>query len=161
MADRANFRINPANALGIEADQTRSRLIALALSKPENYYKLRDTAVNAITKNLACIIYDMYWDILTEGLIPEFTDEGEAPELGYKTAGDNKFQLCYPEVAGSPYAGEDFRPKIPEKEVNIICSKISDQIRQIARNIIEEIMPMNHLEMAQKKQVDILKARGI
>jgi hypothetical protein len=161
MADREKFRINPANALGIEADQTRSKLIALALSKPENYYKLRDTAVNAITKNLACIIYDMYWDILTEGLIPEFTDDGEAPELGYKTAADNKFQLCYPEVIGSPYAGEDFTPKIPEKEVNIICSKISDQIRQIARNIIEEIMPMNHLEMAQKKQVDILKARGI
>ncbi|MFN9908562.1 MAG: hypothetical protein ACK56F_20940, partial [bacterium] len=60
-----------------------------------------------------------------------------------------------------PYAGDPFEPKIPEKEVNIICSKISDQIRQIARNIIEEIMPMNHLEMAQKKQVDILKARGI
>ena len=37
MANRANFRINPANALGIEADQTRSKLIALALSKPENY----------------------------------------------------------------------------------------------------------------------------
>ena len=70
MGDRANFRINPANALGIEADQTRSKLIALALSKPENYYKLRDTAVNAITKNLANTIYDLYWDILTQGLVP-------------------------------------------------------------------------------------------
>ena len=49
MANRASFRIDPANALGIEADQTRSKLIALALSKPENYYKLRDTAINSIT----------------------------------------------------------------------------------------------------------------
>ena len=161
MTDRANFRINPANALGIEADQTRSKLIALALSKPENYYKLRDTAVNAITKNLAVMIYDMYWNILTEGLIPEM-EGGENPALGYKDSNvGGAHQLCFPEVANSPYSGDDFKPKIPEKEVNIICSKISDQIRQIARNIIEEIMPMNHLEMAQKKQVDILKARGI
>jgi len=159
--NRASFRIDPANALGIEADQTRSKLIALALSKPENYYKLRDTAVNAITKNLAVTIYDMYWDILTEGLIPKFEDD-EAPQLGFRDTGaDGAYQLCFPEVAGSPYSGDMFKPKIPEKEVNIICSKISDQIRQIARNIIEEIMPMNHLEMAQKKQVDILKARGI
>jgi hypothetical protein len=160
MANRANFRINPANALGIEADETRSKLIALALSKPENYYKLRDTAIGAITKNLAVTIYDMYFDILTEGLIPQHAD-AENPPLGFKDADGARYQLCYPQVDGSPYSNEDFKPKIPEKEVNIICSKISDQIRQIAKNIIEEIMPMNHLEMAQKKQVDILKARGI
>ena len=163
MANRANFRINPANALGIEADQTRSKLIALALSKPENYYKLRDTAINSITKELAIKIYDMYWDILTEGVIPPIEGEAAVPAYGAdnQQRRDGKWQLVFPDVNGSPYAGEDFEPKIPEKEVNIICSKISDQIRQIAKNIIEEIMPMNHLEMAQKKQVDILKARGI
>jgi hypothetical protein len=162
MSGRASFRINPSNALGIEADQTRSKLIALALSKPENYYKLRDTAVNAITSNLANTIYDMYWDILTEGLIPK-TEGDPDPTEGYAGVdGDaTHWQLVYPDIAGSPYKGLPFEPKLPEKEVNIICSKISDQIRQIARNIIEEIMPMNHLEMAQKKQVDILKARGI
>ena len=164
MADRvrANFRIDPANALGTEADQTRSKLIALALSKPENYYKLRDTAINSITKNIAVAIYDLYFDILTEGLIPRYPREIEDPELGFIDGPvDDKFQLIFPDVANSPYAGQRFTPKIPEKQVNIICSQISDQIRQIARNIIEEIMPMNHLEMAQKKQVDILKARGI
>ena len=72
-----------------------------------------------------------------------------------------KTQLVYPEVVGSPHAGLAFNPNLPEKEVNIICSKISDQIKQIGRSVIEEIMPMNHLEMAQKKQVDILKAKGI
>ncbi|MFN9908650.1 MAG: hypothetical protein ACK56F_21415, partial [bacterium] len=90
--------------MGIEADQTRSKLIALALSKPENYYKLRDTAVNAITKNLAVTIYDMYWDILTEGLIPVFEDT-EAPERGFRDTGvAGAYQLCFPDVAGSPYA---------------------------------------------------------
>jgi hypothetical protein len=73
----------------------------------------------------------------------------------------NKTQLIYPDVAASPYQGLAFNPNLPEKEVNIICSKISDQIKQIGRSVIEEIMPMNHLEMAQKKQVDILKAKGI
>ena len=159
MGDRANFKINPANALGIDADETRAKLIALALSKPENYYKLREIAIQAITRKLAVETYDLYWDILTEGLVPRMP--GAGPGTGLRDVGGNKSQLLYPGVAPSPYADLPFTPNLPEKEVNIICSKISDQIKQIGRNVIEEIMPMNHLEMAQKKQVDILKAKGI
>jgi len=159
MADRAKFKINPSNALGIDADETRAKLIALALSKPENYYKLREIAIQAITKNLANITYDLYWDILTEGKVPRIP--GPVAGSGYKDVAGGKSQLLYPGVAPSPYADEDFTPNLPEKEVNMICSKIADQIKQIGRNVIEEIMPMNHLEMAQKKQVDILKAKGI
>ena len=130
MANRASFKINPANALGIDADATRSKLIALALSKPESYYKLRDTAINSITRQLATQIYDMYWDILTVGVIPPIDGEQANPAYGSENQGrrDNKWQLVFPDVNGSPYAGEDFEPNIPEKEVNIICSKISDQI---------------------------------
>ena len=160
MADRANFKINPANALGIDADETRAKLIALALSKPENYYKLREIAIQAITKDLATRTYDLYWDILTEGLVPRLA-VAPVPGSGYRNAANDKSQLLFPGVAPSPYADDPFAPHLPEKEVNMICSKIADQIKQIGRNVIEEIMPMNHLEMAQKKQVDILKAKGI
>ena len=159
MDDRANFKINPANALGIDADETRAKLIALALSKPENYYKLREIAIQAITRKLAIEIYDLYWDILTQGLVPRMAGATEGG--GFRDAAGGKSQLFFPGTAPSPYAGTPFTPHLPEKEVNIICSKISDQIKQIGRNVIEEIMPMNHLEMAQKKQVDILKAKGI
>ena len=159
MDDRANFKINPANALGIDADETRGKLIALALSKPENYYKLREIAIQSITRKLAVETYDLYWDILTQGLIPRLPGASEGG--GYIDARGGKSQLLFPGVAPSPYAGTPFTPHLPEKEVNIICSKISDQIKQIGRNVIEEMMPMNHLEMAQKKQVDILKAKGI
>ena len=159
MGVRANFKINPANALGIDADETRAKLIALALSKPENYYKLREIAIQAITRKLAVETYDLYWDILTQGLVPRMAGAGAG--TGLRDAADGKSQLLFPGVAPSPYADMPFTPHLPEKEVNIICIKISDQIKQIGRNVIEEIMPMNHLEMAQKKQVDILKAKGI
>lgn len=159
MGDRANFKINPANALGIDADETRAKLIALALSKPENYYKLREIAIQSITKKLAVETYDLYWDILTQGLVPKIAGAGAG--AGFRDASATKSQLLFPGTAPSPYADTPFTPNLPEKEVNIICSKISDQIKQIGRNVIEEIMPMNHLEMAQKKQVDILKAKGI
>ena len=36
------FKVNPANALGIESEQAKSKLIALALTNPANYHKLRD-----------------------------------------------------------------------------------------------------------------------
>ena len=163
IAKGSNFRVNPANALGIEADETRSKLIALALSKPENYYKLRDAAISAITKNLACSTYNLYWDILTEGKVP--ASVGDKADRGdpLRRINENFNQLTFPgeKGTGSPYAEDPFQPNLPEKEVNIICSKISDQIKQIGRNVIEEIMPINHLSMAQNKQMDILKTKGI
>jgi hypothetical protein len=93
MGDRANFKINPANALGIDADETRAKLIALALSKPENYYKLREIAIQAITKKLACETYDLYWDILTEGLIPRYEGDDENPPEGFADGDDVNHSL--------------------------------------------------------------------
>ena len=161
MANRANFRINPANALGIESDENRAKLISLALSKPENYYKLRSTVISAVTKEMATRIYDLYFDILTEGYIPRYDGQARSTENGINDGPDgDRWQLCFPTGLGSPYAGQPFTPKLPEAEVNIRCSQISDQIREIAHDIVERIMPMNHLEMAQKKQTSILEARG-
>lgn len=162
MANRASFRINVSNALGIDSDLTRSRLMSLALSKPENYYKLREVAIQAVTRKLAVDIYDIYFDILSSGLIP-LTTENRPNGIGGAVAVDGvrKTQLIFPDVAGSPHSGEAFQPNIPEKECNIICSKVADQIKSIGRNIIEEIMPISHLQLAEKKQVDILHAKGI
>ena len=163
MAERSNFRLyNPANALGIDADEVRGKLISLALSKPESYYKLRETAIRSITKRLATDVYNMYFDILSEGIIP-YEPEDRAASLGDRVMrnGVAKTQLIFPTTFNSPYAGQNFAPSLPEKEINVLCSKISDQIKQIGHNIIEEIMPINHLQMSQQKQTDILKAKGI
>ena len=81
MANRANFKINPANALGIDADETRAKLISLALSKPENYYKLREIAIQAITRKLAIETYDLYWDILTSWVVAASKSHSVNPAL--------------------------------------------------------------------------------
>ena len=51
------FKVNPANALGIESEQAKSKLIALALTNPANYHKLRDAAIASITKKLRYLRY--------------------------------------------------------------------------------------------------------
>ena len=155
----SNFKVNPSNALGIDADETRSKLISLALSKPESYYKLRAAAIKSITKEIAILVYNMYWDILTVGQIPICAEDRGNGIGGRITAA--RSQLIFPEILGSPYSGQAFTPNLPEKECNIICSKISDKLKSIGQEIVESILPMNHLEMAQQKQVDILKAKDI
>jgi len=165
MADRARFKINVANALSIESDAVRAKLLSLALSKPENYYKLRDSAINSVTRNMASKIYDIYWDILTDGVVEKDDPaQAAAPANGLKALpgarGATHFQLCFPDVANSPYANVDFQPKLPERAVNIKCSEIAETIKGIAHEIIELIMPMDHLKMAQEKSIDLLRVRG-
>jgi len=61
---------------------------------------------------------------------------------------------------GGPFEGLKFEPKLPENQINILCSKISFQIKEIGENVIQQILPMNHLDLAQNKQIDILATKG-
>ena len=160
--NRANFRINPANALGLEAEENRSKLVALALSKPENYHKLKAKVYNSVTTVLATEIYDMYWDLLTLGRIKRYVGEVPNTADGWDGIAGNveQWQLVYPAGANMPFSGQPFQPKLPEAEVNICCSEISEEIKTIAKRIIQKIMPDDHLKLAQQKEVDLINARG-
>ena len=46
------FKVSAKNQLGLEFQKTRAKLLSLALSKPEDYFKLREEVITAITEIL-------------------------------------------------------------------------------------------------------------
>ncbi len=67
MADRSVFKVSAKNQLGLDFQKTRAKLLSMALSKPENYFDLRERVITAITENSVESAYNAYWDLLTEG----------------------------------------------------------------------------------------------
>ena len=135
MTERSVFKVSAKNQLGLDFQKTRAKLLSLALSKPEKYFELREDVIEAITETSVEQAYEAYWDLLTEG------------KYGVE-------QLKWPD-------GDDFKPNLPESEVNRFALKVANAIKEIAEEAVDEILPMDVDELAKKRSKSILEAKNV
>ncbi len=135
MADKSVFKVSAKNQLGLEFQKTRAKLLSLALSKPEQYFELREEVIEAITEKSVEGAYNSYWELLTEG---KYGDE----------------QLEWPD-------GKPFQPNLPESEVNRFALKVANAIKEIAEEAVDEILPMDIDELAKKRSKSILESKNV
>ena len=130
------FKLNPANQLGLDYQKSRAKLMSLALTKPEKYYELRAQVIEKLTVEQVKNIYNQYWDILSEGKISA-TDR-------------------------LTYDGTDpFKPGMPESKIGEFALRCANAIREIAEDAVEELLPSNHLDLAQRKSKELLATKAI
>ena len=135
MTERSVFKVSAKNQLGLDFQKTRAKLLSLALSKPDKYFELREQVITAITETSVEQAYEAYWDLLTEG------------KYGVE-------QLKWPD-------GDDFKPNLPESEVNRFALKVANAIKEIAEEAVDEILPMDVDELAKKRSKSILEAKNV
>ena len=135
MTERSVFKVSAKNQLGLDFQKTRAKLLSLALSKPEKYFELREQVIEAITETSVEQAYESYWELLTEG------------KYGVE-------QLKWPD-------GDDFKPNLPESEVNRFALKVANAIKEIAEEAVDEILPMDVDELAKKRSKSILEAKNV
>ena len=135
MTERSVFKVSAKNQLGLDFQKTRAKLLSLALSKPDKYFELREDVIEAITETSVEQAYEAYWDLLTEG------------KYGVE-------QLKWPD-------GDDFKPNLPESEVNRFALKVANAIKEIAEEEVDEILPMDVYELAKKRSKSILEAKNV
>ena len=135
MTERSVFKVSAKNQLGLDFQKTRAKLLSLALSKPEKYFELREDVIEAITETSVEQAYEAYWDLLTEG------------KYGVE-------QLKWPD-------GDEFKPNLPESEVNRFALKVANAIKEIAEEAVDEILPMDVDELAKKRSKSILEAKNV
>ena len=133
------FKLNPANQLGLDYQKSRAKLMSLALTKPEAYYKLRAEVIEKLTVEQVKNIYNQYWDILSEGKISATV------------------RLTYDGTSGADL----FIPGMPESKIGEFALRCANAIREIAEDAVEEILPSNHLDLAQRKSKELLASKAI
>ena len=133
------FKVNAKNQLGLDFQKTRSRLLSLALSKPEDYFNLRERVITAITESSVESAYNAYWDLLTEG------KHGTGQRITWGAGG----------------GGGNFEPHLPESEVNRFALKVANAIKEIAEEALDEILPMDVDDLAKIRSKSILEAKNV
>ena len=132
----SNFKVNPKNILGLDARKTKSKLLALALSKPEDYYNLREDVIEKLTSEAVDEIYNVYWSVLTKGIVK-----------------GNQIVI--------PGGTTPFSPNLPESEVNKFALRVANAIYEISSEAVEAILPLRFRQLAMEQQEELLTEKGI
>lgn len=136
----SKFFIDIKNELGLNYKKVRGDLLATSLAKPQNYYTLRNEIISAMTEAQVENMYTIVWRVLRNGQKPT----GDA--FTYRNASDVVTQ---------------FVPQIPEHIIGELASKAARIIENLMEEIIEEILPDDYLALAQSRQKQVLKSKGI
>jgi len=118
----SNFKVNTSNYLGFDYDEYIHKLEALALTKPSEYYKMRSRLLKELKNGIVKQTFETYFTLLTEGRVGEFEMKID---------------------------GEVVSPNYPKQDASAFAIQASKTINKILDNVMEEIMPANHLAISK------------
>ena len=116
-----NFKVETSNYLGFEYEEYLNELMALAVSKPSDYYKIRAETLKALKTDVITAVYNTYYSLLTEGVINEKNTLG------------------------------GLKPAYPQQKASQFSLAASKTINEILNSALEIILPANHLDVAKMK----------
>ena len=116
-----NFQVDTSDYLGFKYEEYLNNLMAVAMSKPSDYYKIRADTLKELKQVVIKTVYDTYYGLLTTGKV-----NGVSP-LG------------------------DLVPNYPQQKASQFSLAASKTINKILNSALEIILPANHLDVAKMK----------
>ena len=116
-----NFEVDTSDYLGFQYEEYLNELMALAVSKPSDYYKIRAETLKLLKQIVVKQVYDTYYGLLTTGVI-----DGQTP-LGALV------------------------PHYPQQKASQFALGASKTINDILNSALDIILPSNHLDVAKLK----------
>jgi hypothetical protein len=132
MADNySDLRINPNAHLGLLYNTYKNRVYKLALTKPEQYYSLREDVEKALQTDAIKAMYDTIFYALKDG-------KG--------VNGTTSLNLPCP-------------PNVPVSRINQICIDACETLNNIITNeVLELLLPIDYNQIMQSRLQDKGKA---
>ncbi len=129
-----NFRVETSDYLGIKHKQFRDNMLGLALSKPTEYFKLRNYLVTKLKLDAIDSIYMIYYNLLTQGKDGSETPSHILAESGLEGTTISMFVPCY-----------------PKQKVNEFAMGVSETLEKIAQEAIDILMPDGYEAVAKER----------
>ena len=121
MSVKQNFEVDTSDYLGFQYEEYLNEVMAIAMSTPAKYYKMRSDTLKALKQVVVKQVYESYYNLLTLGEIN-----------GKNTL--NKLVPHYPQQKASQFA-----------------LGASKTINEILNSALDIILPSNHLDVAKLK----------
>jgi len=122
------YKVNPGNFLGIEHSAYKNEILALALSKPSEYYELRKNVARNMKTNFVSDAYTSFYNLLSDG----------SDKVGSTSIADGASQSSL------------FTPNLPKQEINQFALRAAKTLDAMVEEAIDLVLPANHLTIAHK-----------
>jgi hypothetical protein len=120
------FKISTSDVLGIDYSAYKSKIYAMALAKPSEYYKLREVVVAEIKNAAVEKIYDVIYNFLKNG-------------------------KCGTTSIAQISGDASMKPTYPSSKINEIALGAAETLDTIIEKTIAIVLPANYDDIAQKK----------
>ena len=117
-----NFQVDTSDYLGFQYEEYLNNLMAIAMSKPADYYKIRADTLKLLKQVVVKTVYDTYYGLLTTG------------KIGNETP-----------------LGANLVPHYPQQKASQFALGASKTINDILNSALDIILPSNHLDVAKLK----------
>jgi len=141
MAD-FNFKLNPADYLGIEHESFKTNMLQLALTKPTQYFELRKAVLENVKRAAVQKQYAVYYWLLTCGNAAADNDDDSGESVVDTPNQHEKVDQITVSM---------FHPNVPKQKVNEFALKASKTIDAIAEEAIEMILPMDYKKISDDR----------
>ena len=142
-----NFKIDPANYLGLEYNSFRTKLYKLALTNTEKYFEIRENLIKKIELDAIGNLYDSFHNALTKGV-----------------ANDGSPLFPIGSSSGGLFGGSssvNISPGYPSQKVAELCLSASATLNELIENIISILMPSDYTQIMNKKLAEIGNAKTL
>ena len=123
-----NFKIDTSNYLGISHNTYKQKLLELSLTKPEQYFELRETVLKNVKENAIKQLYENFYSIMTDGNI---FGAGSAAE--------------------GTAAEAIFVPNYPQQKVTEFALGAAKTMDSLCDECVEIILPLNYRDLAEQR----------
>ena len=114
-----NFEVDTSDYLGFKYEEYLNNLQSLAMSKPSEYYKLRQDVLSVLKQEVVEKVYKSYYTLLTTGVIGAKAPMGE------------------------------YKPHYPQQLASQFALSASKTVNEILDKCLDIILPVNHLDVAK------------
>ena len=135
-----NFKVDTSNFLGLSNARYKNDLLKLALTKPEDYFKLRATVLEAITENQVKTMFNTFYFVMTTG----FVGTNDAGAGGTNAGAGIK-------GGGADGNADVFVPNMAYQEVSDFALDASKTIQSICEDCVEKLLPLNYRDLAESR----------
>ena len=132
----AGFKVDTSDLLGLKYQAYLAAVRGLALSKPDQYFKMRAEVMEGVQSQIIKNLYDTLYAVLSVGTRPD---------------GNVIF-------AGTVFGSPPYRPEYPQNKVNDFCVSVVRDLGDHINRCIDLILPDDFEKLAASKLH--LKGRG-
>ena len=124
-----NWKVDPSDYMGHKYEQYKNKLLAKAMTTPSAYYDTRAAVLEKLNTFVAEILYKIFYDLLTKGLLPD--GQGGTVQMAIGT--------------------EALVPNWPGQAATSFALEASETIDKILSECVEIILPKKHVDIATMK----------